>query len=155
MDNTEQQIENFLLPFDDELTTLVQQLRVYLKKQTKPTVEMAFDSYNSVNIGYGFTEKAWDCFCGIIVYSKHLNLSFPAGSSLTDPKGLLQGTGSKVRHIRIDKLDDIKQPAVLKILKEARDNSLALILDKSIDQNQIKTVIKPASANKRRPRPKN
>lgn len=152
MDNPEQQIEQFLQPLDDALKTLVQQLRVYLKKETKPTIELAFDSYNSVNIGYGFTEKAWDCYCGIIVYSRHVNLSFPAGASLADPKKLLQGTGSKVRHIRINSLDDIKQPAVLKLLKQARKNKLARVADKPQDPNPLRTLIKPTSGKKRRPK---
>ena len=99
LDNAEQQIEHFILPFSREIRELAQQLRDYLKHETKPTVEIVGDSTISVNIGYGYTEKAWDCYCAIIVYSKHINISFPSGAILHDPKGFLQGTGKRIRHM--------------------------------------------------------
>ena len=151
-ENTEQQIANFLLPFNDDIRSLAQQLRIYLKKETKPIIEMVFDSYNSVNIGYGFTTKAWDCYCGIVVYSKHINLSFPSGAFLTDPQKLLQGTGSKIRHIKISRLGDVKQAAFKELLLEARNNALKLAKEGHTKQDEIKTVIKLNPGKKRRPK---
>lgn len=124
--NTELQITKFLEPFNNEISSLAQQLRDHLKKETKPTIELVGDSTISVNIGYGFTEIAWDCFCAIIVYSKHINISFPSGAFLSDSKGLLQGTGKRIRHIKIRNFNDINDPAVKKLLLEARDKALAL-----------------------------
>ena len=95
MNDTEQQIREFLEPFNNEIISLALQLRDFLKQETKPTIELVGDSTISLNIGYGFTEKAWDCFYAIIFYSKHINISFPSGAFLTDPQGLLQGTGKK------------------------------------------------------------
>lgn len=149
MDDTEQQIANYLSPFNKEIGSLAQQLRDYLRKETKPTLEIVGDSTISVNIGYGFTEKAWDCYCAIIVYSKHINISFPAGAFLPDPQGLLQGTGSKIRHIRIHELKDVKDPGVEKLLLEARNKAFALLSDGK--QDKFKTVIKQIAGIKRRP----
>ena len=78
LSDTEQQIATFLDSFNSEIASLTQQLREYLRKETKPTTELVGDSTISLNIGYGFTEKAWDCYCAIIVYSKHINISFPS-----------------------------------------------------------------------------
>ena len=145
MSNTEQQIVKFLELFNSEIGSLTQQLRDHLRKETKPTIELVFHSYLSLNIGYGFTEKAWDCFCAIIVYSKHINISFPSGAFLSDPQGLLQGTGKKIRHIKIKGLNDIKTPAVKNILLEARTKALALVEEKHNKKYSIKTVVKPIS----------
>lgn len=90
MNNTEEHLAKFLDPFNNEIASLAQQLSNYLRKETKPTIELIGDSTISLNIGYGFTEKAWDCFCAIIVYSKHINISFPSGAFLSDPQGILQ-----------------------------------------------------------------
>lgn len=150
MNNAEQQIAKFLLPYSDEMKQLIQQLREYLKKLTEPTRELVFDSYNSVNIGYGFTEKAWDCYCGIIIYSKHINISFPAGASLIDKQGLLQGFGSKVRHIKVSNMEEIKENGIKTLLLEARDKALTLAIERG-KQDKFKTLVKPNSGKKRRP----
>ena len=152
MPNSEQQIASFLAPFSEDVRVLAQQLRDYLKKETKPTTELVGDSHISVNIGYGFTEKAWDCYCAIIVYSKHINVSFPSGATLTDPQELLQGTGSGIRHIRIGELKDIRIPAVRKLLEAARKKALALVKETPSKQSTIRTIVKPISGKKRRPK---
>ena len=129
MNDTEQQIKKFLQPFNNEIISLAIQLRDFIKEETKPSTEVVGDSTISLNIGYGFTEKAWDCFCAIIVYSKHINISFPSGAFLSDPHGLLQGKGKKIRHIRINDLDDVKNPAVKGLLLEARNRSIDLLTE--------------------------
>ncbi len=148
MNDEEKHIRNLILPLPPKLAELAQQLRDFLKKETNPAIEIVFSSYNSINIGYGFTEKAWDCYCGIIIYSKHINISFPSGVSLTDPENILQGTGTKVRHIRIDKFEDIEKPAVFALLKQARENAWIQTANSSDQPKGLKTIIKPKSNNK-------
>ena len=151
MNDTEQQIKSFLEPFNNEIISLTLQLREFLKEETKPTIELVGDSTISLNIGYGFTEKAWDCFCAIIVYSQHINISFPSGAFLSDPQGLLQGTGKKIRHIRINELDDIKTKAVKDLLLEAKNRAIDLTTEELMKKDNIETIIKPISGIKKRP----
>lgn len=139
------------MPFNGKIQTLAQQLRTYLKAETQPTTELVADSNISVNIGYGFTQKAWDCYCAIIVYSKHINISLPSGASLPDPEGILHGTGTRVRHIKIQVFDDIKVPAVTDLLMQARDNAFALLKEKPTQTTGIQTIIKQVSGIKKRP----
>lgn len=139
------------MPFNGKIQTLAQQLRTYLKAETQPTTELAADSNISVNIGYGFTEKAWDCYCAIIVYSKHINISLPSGAGLADPEGILHGTGKRVRHIKIQVFDDIKVPAVTDLLMQARENAFALLKEKPTQTTGIQTIIKQVSGIKKRP----
>ncbi len=65
MENTELQIAEFLLPFSAEIRSFAQALRADLKEETKPAIELAGNSAQSFNIGYGFTTTAWDCYCAI------------------------------------------------------------------------------------------
>jgi len=39
--------------------------------------------------------------------SDHVNLSFWQGSALSDPKGLLEGTGKGMRHVKIFEVEDV------------------------------------------------
>ena len=129
MKRTEAQIREFLTPFDDGIADQARQLRDYLREETRPGTEIVGDSTLSLNIGYGFTEKAWDCYCAIIVYSKHINISFPAGAFLTDPHRLLKGTGKRIRHIRLAEFKDVKAPAVRRILAQARQRAWNMLGD--------------------------
>ena len=142
MENAEQQIAAFLKSYSAEIASFAQTLRIHLKRETKPAFELAGESAQSFNIGYGFTTKARDCYCAIIVYRKHINISLPSGASLSDPKGLLHGTGSRIRHLKIKELKDVQTPAVRKLLKEARKNAIELVEGDGSDHHGVKTVVK-------------
>jgi hypothetical protein len=55
------------------------------------------------------------------VYSgaDHVQFGFFMGSSLKDPKGLLQGNGKYVRHIKLRKPSDIEEGAIAALLRQA------------------------------------
>ena len=142
MDDPEQQIADFLLPLSEEIGCFAQDLRAYLKEETKPAFELAGKSGQSFNIGYGFTTTSWDCFCAIIVYRKHINISLPSGAFVADPEGLLHGTGARVRHLKVKDLKDVQTTAVKKLLSDARKNALFLVRGGEIPLDGIKTVIK-------------
>ncbi len=57
--------------------------------------------------------------CAIIPYKDHVNLEFYRGTELDDPDGLLEGTGKKLRHVKIRKLDDVKTDVLRDLLLEA------------------------------------
>lgn len=46
-------------------------------------------------------------FCYIQSHANHLNFGFWRGVELDDPQGLLQGSGKKMRHIKITEPDKI------------------------------------------------
>lgn len=150
MSETELQIEQFFLPFNNDIANLGQQLRKHIMQETKPTVELVGDSTVSLNIGYGFTEKAWDCYCAIIIYSKHINISFPSGASLSDPQGILHGTGKRIRHIKIKDFKDIETQAAKNLLLEAREKALALVDENSLEKASVKTIVRQISGTKKR-----
>ncbi|MBL8979967.1 MAG: DUF1801 domain-containing protein [Gemmatimonadetes bacterium] len=58
-------------------------------------------------VAYVYSDAAW------------VQFGFLTGSSLTDPGGLLEGTGRYVRHIKVRKPGDIDRPAFGALLKQA------------------------------------
>lgn len=142
MKDSEKHIEEFLSTYSEEIRSFAQALRSHLKEETRPAFELVGKAAQSFNIGYGFTTKAWDCFCAIIVYRKHINISFPSGASLSDPEGLLHGTGSRVRHLKVKTMADLRTKAVSKLLGDARKNALFLMKEKEFDHDGVTTVIK-------------
>jgi hypothetical protein len=57
-------------------------------------------------------------FCYIKAFKRHVNFGFWWGLEIDDPLGLLQGSGDKMRHVKITTLADI-QPDALKSLAKA------------------------------------
>ncbi len=55
------------------------------------------------------------------VYSDadHVHFGFVRGSSLRDPKGLLQGRGAYVRHVKVRRAGDIDRAAFAALLRQA------------------------------------
>lgn len=49
----------------------------------------------------------------------HVRLGFERGVLLSDPAGLLRGTGTQVRHVELRTLADLRRPALAALLREA------------------------------------
>lgn len=49
---------------------------------------------------------------GIFVYAQHISIEFSFGAELADPDEILEGKGKKRRHIKIRKIQDIKEKKV-------------------------------------------
>jgi hypothetical protein len=58
-------------------------------------------------------------FCYIKPAKNHVNLGFWWGVKMDDPEGLLQGTGEKMRHIKINGLDDVKPEKLIIYIKQS------------------------------------
>lgn len=65
--------------------------------------------------------KMLDGYAYILPYKKWVNLGFYQGADLADPTGLLEGTGAKMRHVKIRSVDDANQPAVQALIRQALD----------------------------------
>ena len=115
----------FLKPYDREIRDLALELRALVLEEMAPCYENIYDTYSAVAIGYGTSERLRDGIFHIAVYSKHVNLGFNEGSTLDDPKGILQGNGNQIRHITIKSVEDIKRPELRAYIRRARKKAFA------------------------------
>jgi len=58
-------------------------------------------------------------FAWIKAHRTHVNLGFWRGAELSDPKGLLEGEGEKMRHAKIRAVGDIKKGPITALVKQA------------------------------------
>src|SRR5882762_11106777 len=115
----------FLKPYDREIRELALQLRALVLAEMAPCYENIYDAYSAVAIGYGTSDRLRDGIFHIAVYSKHVNLGFNDGATLDDPKGILQGSGNRIRHLTIKTPDDIKRAEVRAYIRRARKKAIA------------------------------
>lgn len=57
----------------------------------------------------------------IPIYTNHLNLCFNKGTLVSDPHGLLTGTGNLIRHIPVKAPADYRNKKVKDLIKSAVD----------------------------------
>ena len=114
----------FLKPYDREIQDLALKLRTLVLDEMAPCFENIYDAYSAVAIGYGFSDRLGDGVFHIAVYSKHVNLGFNYGATLTDPQGILKGTGKHIRHITIKTPDDLAKPELRAYVRRARQTAI-------------------------------
>jgi hypothetical protein len=138
----------FLSPYDKPIAELALAVRAMLLEQAPSAIETMYDAYNAVSLGYSFTGRLKDGFCHVAVYSGHVNLGFNRGADLPDPRGVLEGSGKQMRHIRIQRRDDLAMPWLRRYVRAAiRQLGGPLTPDRAGC-----SVVKAIYAKKRRPR---
>jgi hypothetical protein len=103
-----------------EMAKLARAVLAKVRKRLPGSVEMVYDKKNALVIGFCSAERGSNVINSIAVYTKWVNLYFFEGDSLPDPEGLLQGSGSMVRSIRLTSAADLDRPAVTALIAEAR-----------------------------------
>jgi hypothetical protein len=58
-------------------------------------------------------------FAHIKAYRNHVNFGFWRGADLTDPKGILKGTGSRMRHVELRSPEDIDTATLQAMVRTA------------------------------------
>jgi hypothetical protein len=103
-----------------DMAKLTKAVLARVRERIPGSIEMVYDKKNSLVIGFCSAERASNVINSIAVYSKWINLYFFEGDTLPDPEGLLQGTGSMVRSIRVTDAAELDRPAVKALMAEAR-----------------------------------
>jgi hypothetical protein len=71
-------------------------------------------------IGYGVgPRKMSEQYCYIAVQREYANLGFYYGADLPDPKEVLEGSGKKLRHIKIRSVEEVDRPEVRQMVLQA------------------------------------
>jgi len=109
----------FLQPYGPAITGLALAVRRLVLAEARGAVELIYDAANAVAAGYSFTGRPGDACLHIAVYAKWVNLGFNHGAQLPDPGRRLQGSGNRVRHIRIGSAGDLKDPAIRELVRAA------------------------------------
>ena len=115
----EKQISTFIAKFDPKIAKLIRTCRAALRKRFPTAIELVYDNYNFLVIGFATTERTSDALFSIAANAKGLGLHFYWGAKLPDPHKLLQGGGSQNRFLRVPTPTTLSEPAVVALLNDA------------------------------------
>jgi hypothetical protein len=145
-----EQLAAFLARFTPDVAKLAKGALAKMRKLTPGSLELVYDNYNALAIGFSPTERASDGIFSIAVFPRHPSLFFLQGAKLPDPAKRLRGSGNVVRHIVIEDLALFDDPDVRKLI----DVALARAKVPLDGKQRRRVIIKSISAKQRPRRPR-
>jgi hypothetical protein len=113
------QLAGFIARFSPEVATLIRTSRRALRKRLPTAIEIVYDNYNALAIGFGSSERVSDAIVSLAAYARGVNLYFMYGARLKDPRKLLRGAGTRGRFIPLGSAKDIDRPEVAALIEAA------------------------------------
>ena len=122
-ESPEAQLAGFLSKFTPRIATLARAAIDEMHSRYPTAVQMVYDNYNALAIGFGPSEKTSLAVFSIAVYPRWVSLFFLQGASLADPQKVLKGSGNLVRYLVLKSADDLDLPAVTELMAAALKNA--------------------------------
>ncbi len=144
------QLDGFLAKYTAEIAAQAKATIAKMRRRLPGLMQLVYDNYNGLVVGFGPTERASDAVFSIVAYPKWISLFFlQNGPRLPDPEKLLKGTGKQVRHIVLKSAADLDKPAIEALIAKALEQSGV----KTGGAAKNRVVIKSISAKQRPRRP--
>lgn len=143
------QLRGFLAKYTPEIVRFARAARSRVRKQIPGGIEFVYDNYNGLVLGYGPTERPSEAILSLLLLPRGVTLCFLKGAAIPDPKKLLQGSGNRVRHIRLAAATDVDAPDITQLIHHA----VTTAWPPYVGRTRFRTVIRSVSVKQRPRRP--
>jgi hypothetical protein len=113
------QLNAFIKCYSSDMARAFKLARKKMRALIPRGYELVYDNYNGLGIGYGPNERSPGAVVSIVAYPRWITLFFLYGARLDDPKRLLEGSGSRVRSIRLKSPNDLDDLAIQLLIWQA------------------------------------
>jgi len=142
-----QELSSFIAKYSPAIATLAKAVLGKMRKRLPGALELVYDNYNALAIGFGPSERASEAILSIALYPRWVTLFFLHGANIQDPEKLLKGSGKRVRHIVLKDASALDEPAVQALIAQALKTAAVPIDPKGQGRLVIKSI-----SGKQRPR---
>ncbi len=111
------QFSAFLSRFPPEIVALVKRCLPKLRRALPVTHELVYDYSHSLVVSFGMSERGYEAIVAVAIFPRWVRLYFD--KSLPDPKGLLEGSGTKVRSVTIGAASDLDHGDIHDLIRAA------------------------------------
>jgi hypothetical protein len=115
------QFAAFLSRFSPEIVALVKRCLPKLRRAFPGSTQLVYDYANSLVVAFSMSERGYEAIVAIAIYPRWVRLYFD--KSLPDPKGLLEGSGAKVRSVTLTAASDLDHGDIHALIKAAIKHS--------------------------------
>lgn len=120
-----------LSTFDLSVGELALALREMILEEAPGSIEKLSRGYALV-FWYSLTGLMSSAFVLIVIYPKAVNLMFNRGAELSDPDRVLVGEGKIIRHIKVRRPVDLKNPNLRKFIRAALKHAKMISREKEL-----------------------
>lgn len=96
----------------DRLGAIAQRWFEVMRKRGDDVRELLHDGHPTACVGDA-------AFAYVNAFKAHVNVGFFRGTELTDPTGLLEGTGRFMRHVKLSPEREVDAMALMKLIEAA------------------------------------
>jgi hypothetical protein len=143
----QKQLGIFLDRYEPAIAALGRAALAKMSERLPGAVQLVYDNYNALVIGFGPNERASDALFSIALYPRWVNLFFLYGAFLPDPDKLLEGSGKQVRSIRLKDTATLNEAPVQALIATALRQS-----DVPFDTAVPTRIVIKSISDKQRPR---
>jgi hypothetical protein len=115
------QFSAFLSRFSPGIVALVKRCLLKLRRAFPGSYQLVYDYSNSLVVAFGMSERGYEAIVAIAIFPRWVRLYFD--KSLPDPKGLLEGSGAKVRSVTLKAPSDLDHKDIQALIKTAIKHS--------------------------------
>jgi hypothetical protein len=112
-----QHVEAFLGAYPEHVREIASAARHLLEGALPDISETVDESANLIGYSYGPGYKG--VICTLIMSQTGVKLGIFRGAELPDPMHLMTGAGKVHRHVSLRSVDDLRQPGLKRLLKDA------------------------------------
>jgi hypothetical protein len=142
-----QQLSGFIAKYSPGIAALAKAVLAKMRERIPGAVELVYDNYNALAIGFGPGERASEAVFSIALFPRWLSLFFLQGANLRDPENLLQGSGKRVRYIVLKDAGTLDEPAIRTLMAQALETAAV-----PIDPSGKRRLVIRSVSEKQRPR---
>ena len=118
MTSTQNQIAQFIAKYSPSVATQFRSARAHIRKLFPRGFELVYDNYNALGSGFSPTTRSSDIVVSVVAYPKWVTLFFFNGVHLSDPDRILQGSGARIRSLRLQPFSLLGSEAVEELLAQ-------------------------------------
>jgi len=111
----EADVDRLLAEHTDELQAIERALRAAIRAEFPDAVEQV--DFSNKLIAFGRSMRMRGLLFAIIAHKDWVNLQLADGAELADPDGLIEGTGKRIRHVKIRSVEAASSDPVMAIIR--------------------------------------
>ncbi len=119
MTSASSQVSALISKYSPDVAAQFRLTRAKIRKYFPRGYELIFENYNALGCGYSFTERGSGVVVSVVAYSRWVTLFFFHGIELSDPDGILQGSGARIRSVRLEPFSLLRSSSVHNLILQA------------------------------------
>jgi hypothetical protein len=149
MANANTQVSALISRYSPAVARQFRLARACIREYFPRGYELVFENYNALGCGYSLTDRGSGVVVSLVAYPRWVTLFFFHGIDLSDPDGILQGSGARIRSVRLEPFSLLHSSSVQDLILQATKRHQ----DDFAQAPRLATLVKSVATTRRPRRP--